>query len=162
MNRRHAVAVLALLGSLDAAYLLLHKLGYIGSLVCTVGSGSCNVVNTSSYSAIFGIPVAGIGLLGYVVILALAVVGSEPSRLADVRVDLLLAVLSGGGVAFSLYLTYASFFHIGTACPWCLLSLTLIVGIFAISLWGVLFKGASGLEREREEREESGSSAVSA
>lgn len=158
MNRRHAVAVLALLGSLDATYLLMHKLGYIGSLVCTVGSDSCNVVNTSSYSAIFGIPVAGIGLLGYVVIFALAVVGSEPSRLADVRVDRPLAVLSGGGVAFSLYLTYVSFFHIGTACPWCLLSLTLIVGIFAISLWGV-FEGASGSEREREE---SGSSAVSA
>ena len=51
MNRRHAVAVLALLGSLDAAYLLLHKLGYIGSLVCTVGSDSCNVVNTSMPSA---------------------------------------------------------------------------------------------------------------
>ncbi len=136
--RRQVIAVLALLGALDSTYLLLHKLGYIGSLACTGGSAGCNAVNTSIYSSVLGVPVAGIGLAGYLVIFALAVFSAQPGRENDRRFDGLLAILAGAGAAFSLYLTYVSLFRIGTACPWCLVSLALIMSVFGIGLWGAL------------------------
>ncbi len=136
MNRRRAVAVLALLGVLDSSYLLLHKLGYIGTLACTT-DGGCDVVNTSSYASIFGVPVAGIGVAGYLTILVVSMVGTQPRWMDDPRLDSLIALLAGSGFAFSAYLTYASLFLVGTACPYCLLSVGLIGSIFAISLWSV-------------------------
>ena len=63
MNRRRAIAILALLGCLDSVYLLLAKFGLIGGLSCTISRG-CDMVNSSSYSEFLGIPVAGIGLAG--------------------------------------------------------------------------------------------------
>jgi len=50
------IAVLALIGVLDAAYLSLYKLGIIGGLTCTIGS--CEQVQNSPQSALFGIPVS--------------------------------------------------------------------------------------------------------
>ena len=137
MIRRQIVAFLALLGILDATYLLLHKLGYIGTLACTVDSGSCDVVNTSVYSTFMGVPVAGIGVAGYAVMLGVALYAARPALEGDKRPDMALAVLSGGGLAFSIYLTYVSLFRIGTACPYCLVSLGIVTAIFAISMWSV-------------------------
>lgn len=138
MIRRQIIAFLALLGILDASYLLLHKLGYIGSLVCRVGeTGSCDLVNTSIYSSFLGMPVAGIGVAGYVVMLGVALYGARPALEGDPRPDYALAILSGGGVAFSLWLTYLSLFRIGTACPYCLLSLGIVTAIFGVSVWSL-------------------------
>ena len=71
MNRRRAIAILALLGALDAGYLLLAKLGITGPLSCSISRG-CEMVNMSEYSVFLGIPVSAIGLAGYLAILALA------------------------------------------------------------------------------------------
>lgn len=136
MNRRRATAVLALLGVLDSTYLLLHKLGYIGTLACTT-DGGCDVVNTSSYASIFGVPVAGIGVAGYLTILVVSIVATQPRWSDDPRFDAAIALLAGGGFAFSAYLTYASLVLVGTACPYCLLSFVLISGILVLSLWSV-------------------------
>jgi uncharacterized membrane protein len=137
VNRRRAIAVLALLGALDSIYLLFHKLGYLGSLACTE-QGACDIVNTSAYSTFLGLPVALYGVLGYVTILAVAVVGAAPERADQPMPDRILAVLAVLGAAFSIYLTYVSFAVIGAACPWCLVSLGLIVAILALSGRGAL------------------------
>lgn len=136
MNRRRAIAVLALLGALDATYLLLGKLGITTGYVCSV-TGGCEIVNTSPYSELAGIPVAAIGMLGYLAILIVALAAIQPRRLADRRPDLLLALLSGVGVAFSLYLTYVELFILRAVCQWCLVSLALIVATLVLALVGV-------------------------
>jgi uncharacterized membrane protein len=130
------MAVLALLGALDATYLLLGKLGITSGYFCTITQG-CEVVNTSPYSEFLGIPVAAIGLLGYLAILIVALAAIQPRWLADRRPDVLLGLLSGVGVAFSLYLTYAELFILGAVCQWCVVSQLLIIAIFVLSLVGV-------------------------
>jgi uncharacterized membrane protein len=137
VNRRRAVAVLALLGALDAAYLLLGKLGYIGNLSCTVLHG-CDVVNASVYSEFLGVPVAGIGLAGYLTLFVIAMAGVQPRWKAERWPDRLLALFSGLAVAFTLYLTYAELFWLRAICQWCVVSQLLILAIFTLSLIGVV------------------------
>ena len=136
MNRRRAVAVLALLGALDAAYLLLGKLGYVGSLECSISRG-CDMVNASSYSQFLGVPVAGIGLAGYVALFLVAIVGLQPRWLSDKRPDLLLTLLSAIALVFTVYLTYAEVVILGAICQWCVVSQIIILVIFILSAMGL-------------------------
>jgi uncharacterized membrane protein len=127
-----ASALLSLCGVLLAAYLYLYKTGRIGTLAC--GSGSCEMVQFSSYAQVFGIEVSLIGLAGYLVLLALAVAGlqSPPDqRTAPVRT---LLVLAGGGVAFSAYLTGVELFVLHAICRWCVGSAVIITLIFLAAL----------------------------
>ena len=144
MNRRRAIAVLALLGVLDSAYLLLAKLGYIGSLSCTVSHG-CDVVNASPYSMFLGMPVSGIGVVGYVALFAIAIVGLQPRWLNDVRPDKLLALLSGVAVLFTLYLTYAEIFWLHAICQWCVISQIVIAVILVLAVVGIVKAGKAGV-----------------
>lgn len=137
MNRRRAIAVLALLGVLDSVYLLLAKLGYVGGLSCTISHG-CDLVNTSSYSEFLGLPVSGIGLAGYLSLFVVALAGTQPRWLEDPRPDWLLSLVAGLAVGFTLYLTYVELFVIRAICQWCVVSQLLILSIFVLALIGVL------------------------
>jgi uncharacterized membrane protein len=148
VNRRRAIAILALLGVLDSVYLLLAKVGLIGGLSCTI-SHSCDMVNSSSYSEFLGVPVAGIGVAGYLALFVLAIVGVQPGWLDDRRPDGVLSLLAGAGVVFTLYLTYAEIFILGAICQWCVVSQVLILGIFILSLIGAL-SGRVGVRRKVE------------
>lgn len=136
MNRRRAIAVLSLLGALDGAYLLLGKLGVIGGLECSISRG-CDMVNASVYSEFLGLPVAGIGLAGYLAIFVVALVGQQSSRVGERWPDQLLALLSGVAVLFTLYLTYAELFILRAICQWCVVSQIVIVAIFVLALLGL-------------------------
>ncbi len=136
MNRRRAITVLALLGALDAAYLLLGKLGVIGVLECSISHG-CDMVNASSYSQFLGLPVAGIGLVGYLAIFVIALIGQQPRWAGERWPDTLLTLLSGVAVAFALYLTYAEIVILGAICQWCVVSQVIILVVFVLALLGV-------------------------
>jgi uncharacterized membrane protein len=108
----HAVGVLALLGAGLAAYLTYVR--YTGGTVaCT--SGGCELVQGSRYSAVAGIPVALIGLVGYVVILLSSLARGE----AGAAIGLALTAI---GFAFAMYLLYLQAFVIEAYCHWCLAS----------------------------------------
>src|SRR5213595_1504468 len=68
------VAALALAGIFISLYLTLYKLGIIGELSCSIGS--CETVNTSKYSRFLGLPVAAWGLLFYLDVFAIALIGT--------------------------------------------------------------------------------------
>ena len=136
MKRRQIVAVLALLGALDATYLLLGKLGVIGGLACTISHG-CDRVNASAYSEFLGLPVAGIGLLGYLAIFVIALIGQQPGQVSERWPDQLIAVLSAVAVVFSLYLTYAEIFILQAICQWCVVSQLIILVIFVLAVLGL-------------------------
>ena len=72
------VAALALAGIFLAVYLLLYKLGMVGSLACSVGS--CETVNTSKWATFLGIPVAGWGVAFYAGMFVLAMVSTPSCR----------------------------------------------------------------------------------
>ena len=132
---RMAIAVLALIGGFDAAYLSMYKLGVIGGLTCRVGS--CEQVQNSPQSALFGIPVSVLGLGAYVALLALALVGVQPRFVGDRRIALAIAAISGIGMLFSAYLTYVEAWVIHMWCQYCVISAILITLIFLLSLPGL-------------------------
>src|SRR5271169_4005730 len=101
---RITLIALSVLGLGVASYLTyIHYAGI--KPVCTAG-GSCLKVQSSIYSSLAGVPVALIGLLGYIAILgSLLVPENETSRLATMAFTLV-------GFGFSAYLTYRELFSI--------------------------------------------------
>ena len=109
---RAAVAVLALAGAGIAAYLTYAKYAD-ATIVCS--TGGCETVQSSEYADLLGIPVAVLGLIGYLAILATAFSAGETARVAG-------AALALGGLAFSVYLVVVQVFAIEAYCVWCLAS----------------------------------------
>ncbi len=139
MTKRQLVALLALVGCFVATYLALYKLGYIGQLSCSVGS--CEQVNTSRWSRVFGAPVAAWGVLFYVTVLAVALVGSLPRYTASRRIGVLLAGLSIAGLLVSAYLTALELFVIHAICIWCVVSACIVTLICAVSVLDIRTAG---------------------
>jgi uncharacterized membrane protein len=115
---RRAMLVVNVLGIALAAYLTyIHYAGL--NPICTLGN-SCIRVQTSVWSKLDGVPVALIGLIGYVAILLSQLVGDrEQTRLATLG----LAVI---GFAFSAYLAYREIFSIHAICEECMTSFGLV------------------------------------
>ena len=112
------------------------------SPACTAGQ-SCIKVQTSQWSKLDGIPVALLGLIGYVGILASLV---APDREETRLVTLGLTVI---GVGFSAYLTYRELFSIHAICEWCVSSAViltlLLLGAITRYLIGAPFPAGDGL-----------------
>jgi uncharacterized membrane protein len=73
-------------------------------------------------------PVALIGILGYLLILGLATVYREKAE-----TPAMLLVVSAAGLGFAVYLTYIEAHVLGAWCILCLTSLTLILSSAVIS-----------------------------
>jgi len=126
------IAALALVGLFVAMYLLLYKLGYIGTLSCKIGS--CEKVNTSPYAMLFGIPVSLWGVLYYVALFTTALLSTTERFADDRRAAVALVVLTGWGVLFSGYLTYLEAAVIHAWCQWCVVSAILVALMFVLAL----------------------------
>ena len=123
-------ALIALAGMFVALYLTLYKLGYIGTLVCAVGS--CETVQTSKWATFLGFPVGAWGVAYYVAVLGLSLAGLAPALAEQRVVSQLLVALTGFGVLFSLWLTYLELFVIHAVCQWCVISAILATVLFLI------------------------------
>jgi uncharacterized membrane protein len=130
-----AIAVLALVGLLAYTYLLLYKLGVVGSLVCG-GSGACERVQNSPYAEFLGFPVAAYGIAGFAALLALALAGLDERWAAHPGPSWLVAACSGIGVLFAIYLTYLEIAVIHDICKWCVGIAVTVTTIFIVSLLG--------------------------
>ncbi len=118
----NAIMFLAVAGIAVSSISLYHHYGTSDSSFCDFGGNlNCDIVNRSIYSQIFGIPVALIGILGYVGLLALAQLCRKK---AEGRTFLLVAALAGLG--FALRLTYIEGFILAAWCILCLSSLAII------------------------------------
>jgi uncharacterized membrane protein len=118
---RTAGLVLAVLGIGIAGYLVYVHYADIDP-VCNIAHG-CHKVQTSDYAKLAGIPVALLGLLGYVALLgALLAPQGEAARMVAALVALV-------GFGFSMYLTYRELFTIDAICQWCVGSAILMTGL---------------------------------
>ena len=127
---RAGVALVALAGTAVAGYLT-----YVhyrpDALICT-SSGGCVTVQESSYAELVGIPVALLGLLAYLAVLALILWDTEAARTA-------VAAIALGGAAFAVYLVVLQAFVIDAWCVWCLVNDLLLVPLLAIlAVWRAL------------------------
>ncbi len=129
------IATLSLIGFFVALYLLLWKVGVLGSLAC--GTGGCEMVQTSKYAEFFGLPVALYGMLGYLALLVVSLLGLQPRWVMHRWPTLGLTVLAALGVAFTAYLTYLEAAVIHAWCQWCLVSAGIIVAILVAAVVGL-------------------------
>ncbi len=114
---------LATLGLLASAYLTwVHFAGL--EPVCAAGSHGCRTVQASRYATVLSIPVAVLGLAGYVGLLLAAVSRGE----AGAYLGFLVALV---GTLFSAYLTYLEVFVIGAVCQWCVASAAIMTAALA-------------------------------
>jgi uncharacterized membrane protein len=127
---RIVMIVLATVGLGVASYLT--YVHYSGSPpVCTAG-GSCLKVQTSIYSKLAGVPVALMGLIGYIAILSsLLAPENETTRFATLAFTL-------AGFGFSAYLTYRELFSIHAVCEWCASSAVIMTILTLLAIWRFL------------------------
>ncbi len=125
------ILVLALLGVGISGYLTYTK--FSNTTTVCLGLGECETVQNSPYAVIFGIPIALLGLLAYLTILALWWWGRNPERANADLTPVGIFGISLFGFLYSLYLTYLEFFVIEALCPWCLASFLVMTAIMAIS-----------------------------
>lgn len=128
------ISVLALGGALVSSVSLYHHYGTSATSYCDIGENfNCDIVNRSAYSTVFGIPVAMIGIIGYLAVLTLTTL----YRSSPAGIPVILAIGSLAGLSFALYLTYIEGFVLAAWCILCLSSLALIFSIAALSslLW---------------------------
>ena len=103
------------------------------ALACPdTGIVNCTLVTTSSWSRIGGIPVALLGLVWSVVMVALC--SPWAWRRDDTRLDLARLVAAGLGAVMVLYLVYAELFGVGAICLWCTAMHVTTVSLFAVVL----------------------------
>jgi uncharacterized membrane protein len=124
---RRAIVVLALIGTGIAGYLTWVHYGGL-HVVCFSGGGGCEKVQSSDYATLAGVPVAVLGLAGYLGILAsVLLLPDEAGRLAS-------AFLALVGFGFSMYLTWAELFRIHAICQWCVGSATIMTVLLVLTL----------------------------
>jgi uncharacterized membrane protein len=124
----YLASVVALIGLGDAIYLTIHSL--TGEKVpCSLVAG-CEMVLTSEYATIAGIPLATFGAAAYFVAFSLAILAAFGNRkmwfLFGVQVSLM--------AIFSIWLLYLQAFVIGAFCQFCLLSAGVTFTLFIIAL----------------------------
>ena len=123
------IAVAALAGVAVSSISLYHHFGTAKTSFCDFGeSFNCDLVNRSQYSTILGVPVAVIGLCGYLLILLLATGYRNKAE-----TGIFLRVCCTTGLAFSLYLTYIEKFVLSAWCILCLSSLGIIFVLAMLS-----------------------------
>jgi uncharacterized membrane protein len=114
---KYTLLILAVLGVIVSSLALREHYREYGDSPCSINEHwDCGVVNHSPYAMLAGIPVAALGIAGYVLMGALGVLRSY--RL------LLVPVL--GGLAFSLYLAHIEKDILGVWCIYCVISLGII------------------------------------
>ncbi len=126
---RAASAVVAAAGLGIAAYLtVVHYAG--GTPVCAISHG-CATVQQSEYAELGGVPVALLGLAGYVAILVSLARDGEAARTAT-------AFLALAGFGFSAWLTYVEVARLDAICSWCVGSAACMTLLAALSVTRML------------------------
>jgi uncharacterized membrane protein len=117
--------VLSLVGVLLTAYLSWTDWSGGSLRGCAVGS-SCDVVLSSRWGKLFGLPTALWGLLAYVTLAGTAFIARASRHWWSAW------IVAFFGVAYSAYLTAISLTVLDAACPYCLTSLALMTSIFVL------------------------------
>jgi len=126
---RYLIALLALAGIVASNLAL--RVHYSTDITpCSINEKwDCGIVNHSPYAVMYGVPVAAIGIAGYLLIGILALLRR--------RALLLIAVLIG--MAFALYLTNIEAKVLGVWCLYCVISQGIIASITLLAIGWVVW-----------------------
>jgi uncharacterized membrane protein len=121
---RRWIAIVAAAGAGVAGYLTYVHYADVSPLC--LAHGGCETVQTSAYAKLAGVPVALLGLIGYLGVLASLAVRTDLGRLAGAFIALV-------GFGFSAYLTYRELFTIDALCQWCVASAALMTALAVLT-----------------------------
>jgi uncharacterized membrane protein len=119
---RYVIALLAIAGIVVSVLAL--KVHYSNDVApCSINEKwDCGIVNHSPYAVLYGVPVAAIGVAGYLLIVVLALLCRRGWLLAAVTI----------GLAFALYLTHIERDVLGVWCLYCAISQAIIAVIMLL------------------------------
>ena len=121
---RFVLAFLAVLG-IAVSSLALREHYRTDTSPCSINEKwDCGIVNHSPYAVLWGIPVAAIGMAGYLLL----------GLLALKRWYRILVLLSLAALAFSLYLAHIEAHVLGVWCIYCVASLGVISAFSLLAL----------------------------
>ena len=126
---RWVLIVLAVVG-IAVSSLALREHYRTDSSPCSINERwDCGIVNHSPYAVLFGIPVAVIGIAGYLLL----------GILAFQKAYRLMLVAALGGLGFALYLAHIESAVLGVWCIYCVISLGVIsvVSLLVLGTVGV-------------------------
>ena len=132
-----AAAVVALIGIADAVYLTVHH--YAAEPVPCGAGFDCEMVLTSPYAEIAGIPLAAFGAVAYFVAFSLALL----SAFGDKRMWKLFGIQVVLMACFSGWLIYVQAALIHAFCQYCLISAATTLTLFLIFLVSLFSKPKS-------------------
>jgi len=129
------IQLLAVPGMIIAFYLLLYHNGDLVNVCRATGWDDCGKVSGpgAPYSAIGPIPVALIGLVGYILIFLVSWLKDWWSLLDEYSPEILVA-LTGFAFLFSLGLTALELFVIEAICRFCVISALIITIMLVLSV----------------------------
>jgi vitamin-K-epoxide reductase (warfarin-sensitive) len=126
---RYLILVLAIVGMIVSGLALKVHYDDPGKEPCSINDKwDCGVVNHSPYAVMFGVPVAALGIAGYLLIAALGVARQKTWLLISVLVAL----------AFTLYLTNIERSVLEVWCLYCVISQGIIVILALLSIGWVV------------------------
>jgi uncharacterized membrane protein len=120
------ILALSLIGIALTAYISWADSSGSGLKGCAVDS-ACDVVLSSRWATLLGVPTAAWGLLAYLT-LAVTALLRRPDRQWYIA-----WTVSFFGVVYSVYLTTVSMTLLGATCPYCLTSLGIMASIFVVA-----------------------------
>jgi len=126
---KYLLLILALIGIVVSSLALREHYREEGDSPCSINERwDCGVVNHSPYAMMAGIPVAVFGIVGYILM----------GALAFQRWYRLLLVPTFAGLAFSLYLANIEAHVLGVWCVYCVISLGIISVMSLLTLGTVI------------------------
>ncbi len=126
---KYVLVVLSVLGIVASSLALREHYREYGDSPCSINAHwDCGVVNHSPYAMIGPIPVAALGIIGYLLM----------GVLAFSRSYRLLLVPTLAGLAFSLYLANIEAHVLGVWCVYCVISLGIISLMSVLNLGAVI------------------------
>lgn len=130
------VLICSLIGAVIASYLTYEHFTLRDLGICP--TGGCEIVWNTDYALFLGVPVALIGLLGFIILFCLAYVRLyfPSNRFSDYLPSLLLLFAIAGAI-FSLYLTFVEIFAIHAICDWCFVCFVLMIIMWSSIIYAV-------------------------
>ena len=126
---KYLLLILAVLGVVVSSLALREHYRTYGDSPCSINERwDCGVVNHSPYAMLVGIPVATLGIAGYLLM----------GALAFLRWFRLLLIPTFAGLAFSLYLANIEAHELGVWCIYCVISLGIISLMSLLTLGAVV------------------------
>jgi uncharacterized membrane protein len=100
----------------------------------------CGANMNSPQGSVFGFPNSLLGLIGWPVVMA-----TGAALLAGARFArwwwMAFNVVAAGALGFAMWLIHASVFELGTLCPWCMVTWSMVIPLFWVSTFWNLKHG---------------------